>query len=84
MAARSPSSTAVSPRERAHLERAHQELRTALTTLRSNVDLIRIRLDDGHGDPVAVAAHLMEVDSAVDRLVDLAQELKGWHSGRVP
>lgn len=63
--------------ERAHLARAHEELCTALTALRSNVDLAHLGLH--RSDISGVRTHLGEVESAVDRLVSLARELRSWH-----
>lgn len=76
----SPSDIA-SPRERERLEQAHHEICTALTVLRSNVELVRIEL---RGDPdapsqVVVQRHLGELDLAVERLRRLALQMRAWH-----
>jgi hypothetical protein len=76
----------VSPAERAHLERAHEELCTALTALRSNVELARIELrhvDAPESRGSAAIAHLAEVETAVARLEGLAREMRAWHDGSV-
>ncbi|HUR69412.1 MAG TPA: histidine kinase dimerization/phospho-acceptor domain-containing protein [Candidatus Thermoplasmatota archaeon] len=67
--------------ERTHLEHAHHELRTALTSLRTNVELMRIRMRTPvPGATVGlVASHLTELDRAVERLEDLAKEMRAWH-----
>lgn len=72
-----------SPREQAHLEEAHHAICTALTVLRVNVELIRMRLREGTvpGTRVVVHSHLTELDAAVDRLQRLAVEMRVWHSG---
>lgn len=72
-----------SAREQAHLEGAHHEICSALTVLRSNVELVRIELreDTDPGTRVAVHRHLTELDAAVDRLQRLAVAMKAWHSG---
>jgi signal transduction histidine kinase len=72
--------------EREHLARAHHEICTALTVLRSNVELVRIRLRDAPlpENGVPVHEHLKELEAAVDRLRDMAREMKGWHDGIVP
>ena len=69
--------------EREHLSRAHDELCTALTVLRSNVDLVRIELRGAPlpGNGIPVHAHLDELDGAVERLRGMAHELKRWHDG---
>ncbi|HLE96817.1 MAG TPA: hypothetical protein VI997_05550 [Candidatus Thermoplasmatota archaeon] len=72
--------------EREHLVLAHHEIRTALTVLRSNIELVRIRLRavplPEHGVPVH--AHLTEIDGAVDRLRDVADVIRRWHDDMVP
>lgn len=74
-----------SPLEREHLERAHDEICTALTVLRSNVDLVRAELAreaDGEAHPAvdpAVERHLRELDMALDRLRGLARQMRVWH-----
>ncbi len=74
----------VSPGELGHLEHAHHELCTALTTLRSSVDIIRTQLreDTSLGTRMKVAARLCAVETAVDRLERLAREMRAWHAGR--
>lgn len=69
-------------REQAYLEGAHHEICTALTVLRTNVELVRIelRLDPGNRTPIALEPHLIELDAAVDRLQRLASAFKVWHS----
>lgn len=69
--------------ERAHLELAHHEICTALTVFRLTAELVRIEL---RGAPVQanhsrVHAHLDELERAVDRLRDVAREMKRWHKG---
>lgn len=70
-----------SAREREHLEEAHHELCTALTVLRSRVELVRVELRDGSGDSaqIRVHQHVRELDLAVDRLGRLALRLRSWH-----
>lgn len=66
------------PRPRiAHM---HHEICTALTVLRSNVELVRIELrgDVPTDRQVLVQRHLVEVDLAVDRLRRLAVEMRSW------
>lgn len=72
--------------ERDRLARAHYEICTALTVLRSNVELVRIELRHQplDSDPVPLRAHLSELDGAVDRLRGLAHEMKQWHDGVAP
>lgn len=68
-------------RERDHLERAHHELCSALTILRSNVALVRVELQE-EKDPASRASvqrHLSELDGAVDRLLGLAVQMRAWH-----
>lgn len=71
---------AVSSRERAHLERAHHEICTALTVLRSNVELVRIdlRKEPHPKGRVTVHDHLGELDAAVDRLQTLVLTIRTW------
>lgn len=71
-------------REQSPMERAHQELCTALTALRSNVELVRIELRPGRAPDTRemVAAHLSELDRAVDRLERLAHDMRSWHAAR--
>lgn len=66
---------------RAHLDRAHYEIRTALTIVRSNVELVRRALRTPADDDTRVAlhAHLSELDLAIDRLLRLASEIRAWH-----
>lgn len=80
MYAPGPSSTARDV-ERAHLARAHHEICTALTVFSSNVELVRIELRDAPlpTNVVPVHAHLDELEGAVDRLRDIAREMKRWH-----
>lgn len=71
-------------REQANLEDAHHEICTALTVLRSNVELVRIEL---RGEPldahtIAVHGHLSELELAVERLQRLAATMRGWHASR--
>jgi len=67
-------------RERGRYEQAHHVMRTALTTLRSNVELVRHGLRDHHpAGEAGVQAHLEALDGAVDRLQHLAREMKAWH-----
>lgn len=70
------------PQEKEHLERAHHEICTALTVLRSNVELVRaeLRHDAGPATQLAVHAHLTELDGAVDRLKRLTVQLRAWHA----
>ena len=71
------------PREQEHLETAHHEICTALTVLRSNVELVRVELRH-EGDPsthVTVQRHLTELDMAVERLKRLAAQMRTWHGG---
>lgn len=72
--------------EREHLARAHHEICTALTVFGSNVELVRIELRDASHpvNVVPVHAHLDELEGAVDRLRDMARELKQWHDGLAP
>jgi hypothetical protein len=67
------------PSERAHLVIVHDELCTALTSLRSNLDLVRFRLAkeriSSSVDPL-----LQETGDAIDRLTELAREVKRWHA----
>jgi len=76
-----PAHDAASSREREHLERAHDEICTALTVLRSNVELVRVELRNDPNAPtqVLVQRHLTELDLAVDRLKRLALEMRAWH-----
>lgn len=66
--------------ERARMAEVHHEICTALTVLRSNVELVRIDMRDGSraGEVVAVYAHLVELDAAVDRLQRIAQVIRAW------
>lgn len=70
--------------ERAHLEVAHHELCTALTSVRSNVELARIMLRGSAASTterdVQIRVHLGEVETAVDRLERLAKDLRAWHA----
>lgn len=69
--------------ERAHLEEAHHELCTALTSVRTNVVLARIMLQadaSAMDRDVRITAHLGEVDTAVERLERLAKDLRAWHA----
>lgn len=70
--------------DRSELELAHQELCTALTALRSNVELVRIELRPDRAPEARqmVAAHLSELDLAVDRLERLARDMRQWHAAR--
>lgn len=61
------------------LELAHHELCTALTSLRSNVELVRLELR-ANGTPSAVRDHLGEVEVAVQRLERLARAFRTWHA----
>lgn len=74
--------TDASPQEKEHLERAHHEICTALTVLRSNVELVRVELIHAR-DPAAhiiIHRHLSELDLAVDRLHRLATQMRSWHT----
>ena len=69
------------PTERAHLELTHHELCTALTSARSNVELVRIALrratvpqDQG------IVEHLSELEVAIDRLERLARDVRARHA----
>ncbi|MEA3200827.1 MAG: hypothetical protein QOE90_2255 [Thermoplasmata archaeon] len=66
--------------ERDRLEYLHDEMRTALTALQTNVDLAVREL--GHDAAVRrrveVIAHLTEVDGAVARLRALARLMQRW------
>lgn len=68
--------------ERAHLEEAHHELCTALTSVRTNVVLAHIILkaEAAAERDVRLRAHLGEVETAVERLERLAKELRAWHA----
>ena len=71
--------------EQERLAQTHHELRTALTSLRSNVELVRIELrDPARAEPAAreqrVAVYLVEMETALDRLVRLAEALRAWHA----
>lgn len=68
--------------EKEHLERAHHEICTALTVLRSNVELVRVELrhDEDPSTHVAVQRHLTELDMALERLKRLAAQMRTWHS----
>lgn len=68
--------------ERDHLARAHHEICTALTVLRSNVELVRIHLRAAPlpASGIVVHAHLDALDDAVERLNDIAHEMKRWHN----
>lgn len=69
-------------REIHHLERAHEELCTAITVLRSNVELVRVELRreaDAESTRVVIQRHLSELDLAFDRLRCLAQQMRAWH-----
>jgi hypothetical protein len=81
-----PASTQASYNQREHLERAHHEICTALTVFRSNVELVRIHLRDAPlpANGIPVHAHLDELEGAVERLRDVAQEMKRWHDGLAP
>jgi len=67
--------------ERAHLEHAHHEIRTALTVLQSNVELVRVqlRLDADPSTRLVLHRHLSELDLAVERLRRLATQMRAWH-----
>jgi len=73
-------------RERRRLELAHEELCTALTVLRTNVDLVATQMerDPSAERSVLVVAHLGEVNGAVDRLEVLAHRLRAWRGPRMP
>jgi hypothetical protein len=79
-------STLASGNEREHLERAHHEICTALTVFRSNVELVRIQLRDAPlpEGGIPIHAHLDELEGAVERLLDIAHEMKRWHDGIAP
>lgn len=73
--------------ERERLARAHHEICTALTVLRSNVALVRIHLR-GAARPGAVPGNaapvhglLDEVEGAIERLHGTAREMRRWHDG---
>jgi hypothetical protein len=72
--------------ERERLERAHDEICTALTVFCSNVELVRIQLRDAPlpEKGILVHAHLDELEGAAQRLRDMAHELKRWHDGIPP
>ena len=70
-----------SAQEREHLERAHDEICTALTVLRSNLELVRVEITREH-DPAAhpeLHRHLGELDVALERLRGLARQMRAWH-----
>lgn len=76
--------SAAGDHERAHLERAHHEICTALTVFSSNVELVRIELrrsPSSQGTSLPVQAHLDELDAAVARLRSIAKEMEAWHAG---
>lgn len=66
--------------ERARMAEVHHEICTALTVLRSNVELVRIDLRDGSraSEAATMHGHLIELDAAVDRLERVAQAIRGW------
>lgn len=70
--------------ERAHLEEAYHELCTALTSVRSNVELAQIKLRgsalSATERDVQIQVHLGEVETAVERLERLAKDLRVWHA----
>lgn len=70
--------------EQAHLEEAHHELCTALTCVRSNVELVRVELRrpgwPTRNGAIHIAAHLGEVETAVERLERLATDLRARHA----
>lgn len=69
----STSPSRIAPVEvRLRLEKAHEELCTALTTLRSNVEITRRGQD-------REASRLEDVESALSRLEALAKDLREWH-----
>ena len=72
---------ATTTRERAHLTAAHHEICTALTVARSNIDLVRIRLSDVSPSDMSIPiyVHLSEIDAAIERLRNIAHEMKRWH-----
>jgi hypothetical protein len=78
--------TRIPDHEREHLARAHHEICTALTVFCSNVELVRIELRNAtlpeNGAPIR--AHLDELESAVDRLRQMADEMKRWHADAAP
>lgn len=76
----SASSTTSREVERERLERTHHEICTALTVFSSNVELVRIKLRSVPlPNDVPVHVHLDEIELAVDRLHEMARELKRWH-----
>lgn len=81
--AQQPSDPEPHRRRDAQLETVHHEIRTALTVLRSNVELVRVELRHGADSPAhtAVKGHLGELDVAVERLKRLAEHIRTWHAG---
>lgn len=73
---------AASPEERRHLEEAYHELRTRLTSLRSNVELVHHELRQNDGRHGGVEPHLQEMKSAIDRLEALSRTMRAWHDAR--
>lgn len=70
------------PREQEHLETAHHEICTALTVLRSNLDLVQVELrhEADAATHATLQRHLTELDAAVERLKRLASQLRTWHN----
>ena len=68
--------------ERERLEQAHHDICTALTVLKNNVELARIRIlrDQPESTRVAVHVHLDEIDWAHERLHQVARDLKAWRA----
>ena len=68
--------------ERAHLEEVHHQLCNALTSLRSNLELVRLELrkDAPASGGDAIDVHVTEAEFAVDRLEELARSVVLWHS----
>lgn len=73
-------------RELTRLEAAHYEICTALTVLRSNVELVRIELrhEADASTTIAVQQHLTELDAALDRLRRLAAQMRTWRAVEPP
>jgi hypothetical protein len=83
----SGTSTPLADGERERLARAHHEICTALTVLRSNAALVRIQLRGAsrpgvvQGAPAPVHALMDEIERAVERLHGTAREMRRWHDG---
>lgn len=68
-------------REQEHLEEAHHEICTALTVLQSNVELVRVELRHQADTRVAVQRHMNELEQGLERLKQLAAQMRVWHEG---